>query len=234
MNPLSFIYTEFLWRPLFNGLVLFYNILPWHDLGLAVVLLTVAVRAVSLPLTLKAQKAQKDLARIQPHIKKIQEDHKGNRELQGKALMELYAEHRVNPFSGCLLILLQLPVLIALFQVFRGGLDASLLSYLYSFIANPGTIDPISLGILDLSRPSVPLGVVAAITQYFQSRLSMPPQPPEANQFSKAMSWQTQYIFPALLLVWAYTFPAALILYWTVSNILGIVQEIAVRRFTIR
>lgn len=233
MNPILFIYNEFLWRPLFNGLVWFYVALPPHDLGLAILALTVLIRIVLFPLLYRSQKAQKDMARIQPEIKKIQERLKGDREAQGKALMELYAAHKVNPLSGCLMVLLQLPILIALFSVFQKGLDPARLSFLYSFVNNPGALNPIAFGLLDLSKGNIYLGIAAAIIQYFQIRIMMPPAFPQAakDDFSRAIQLQTLYVMPAIVLVWSFTLPSALTLYWTISNIFAIVQEIITEHY---
>lgn len=233
MNQLLFIYNEALYRPLFNGLVWFYTVLPIQDLGLAIILLTVAIRLILAPLALKASKAQKDMARIQPEIKKIQERYKGDREAQSKALMQLYAEHKVNPFSGCFILLIQLPILIALFQVFQSGFNPEELRYLYSFIRNPGALNPVSFGIADLSKGNIFIGLVAAVSQFFQTKLSMQTQSQApSGDFAKAFQWQMVYIFPAIILVWSVTLPSALTLYWTTLNVLGIVQEIIVRRLS--
>ena len=123
----SFLYNELLWRPLFNGLIFFYTVLPVADLGIAIIALTIIIRTILAPVLWKAQKAQKELQIIQPEIKKIQGQFKNDKEGQGKALMELYARHKVNPFSGCLLMLIQFPILIALLNVFQ-NFDASRLS----------------------------------------------------------------------------------------------------------
>lgn len=233
MNPFISIYTEVLWRPLFNGLIWFYNVLPGQDIGLAIVALTIVIRLILTPLLWKAQRAQKDLAILQPQIKEVQERFKDNREVQGKALMELYAKHKLNPFSGCLIMLLQLPILIALFQVFQQGLDPGQLKYLYPSIPSPGSVNPLSFGIIDLSRGNIYLGILAAVAQYFQTKLSTPrdAKPPQRGDFQSMLRWQTLYFFPALILFWSVTLPAALTLYWTVLNILGIIQEIVTRRW---
>jgi len=232
LNPFLFIYNEFLWRPLFNLLVFIYNTVPGQDFGVAVVLFTVIIRGILTPVHAKAQRAQRELSALQPEIQKIQKDHKTNREAQSKALMSLYAERKVNPFSGCLLMLVQVPVLITLFNIFGKGFDASLLEYLYAFVSNPGAINPISFGFLDLSKGNIILGVFAAATQFFQTKLSLPPPVPTAakNDFSRAMQAQMQYVFPVLILVWSYSLPAALTLYWTILNTIGIVQETITRR----
>lgn len=233
MNFLKIIYNEFLWKPLFNGLVWIYNFLPWPDLGLAIVIFTVIIRLLLTPLLLKARKAQKDMTIIQPEIKKIQEKHKNNKEEQGKALMELYAKYNINPFSGCLVMLVQLPILLALFQVFSQGVGVINPSYLYSFIKNPQTLYPISFGFLDLAKGSVYLGVLAALTQFFQTKMTMGPKKKGlgggAKDMAEIIQWQALYLFPALILIWSYKLPSALTLYWTVLNILGILQEIILK-----
>lgn len=229
------VYNEILWRPLFNALVFLYNILPVHDLGLAIIILTIVVRLFLAPFLWKARKNQQDLAKLQPEIKKIQEKFKDNREAQTKALMEFYAARKINPFSGCLVILVQIPVLIALFQVFRHGFEVSQLKYLYTFVANPGRLDPVSFGIIDLSRGNIYLGIVAAIAQYYQIKLSASNTYTDGSavkkgDFSAIMQKQMIYVFPLLILMWSYTLPSALILYWTVINLIGVLQEIILKR----
>jgi len=228
MNLLTIVYTNVLWQPLYNGLIFFYNVIPGHDLGLAIVALTLIIRLILSPFLSRAQRSQRELAVLQPEIKRIQERFKKDKEAQGKAMMELYATHKVNPFSGCLILLLQLPILIALFQVFRTGLDESSLTHLYAFITNPGPLKTLSFGILDLTKGSIYLGAVAAVTQYFQTKLAVPPPPADGSQagdFAKALQWQTTYFFPLIILFWSYTLPSALTLYWTAMNIFGIVEQ---------
>lgn len=233
MNLFLSLYNEFLFRPLFNGLVWFYTALPVQDLGLAIIALTILIRIVLTPLLWKGQNAQRKLSELQPEIKRIQEENKNNREKQGKALMEFYAKHKINPFSGCLLMLAQLPILIALFNVFQRGLNPTALQFLYSFIPNPGSLNPVAFGLIDLSKGNIWLGIVAAVTQYFQIKLSTPKPAAESKKTDFAAIFQKQslYIFPALILVWSYTLPSALTLYWTALNLFGIVQEIVVKKW---
>lgn len=236
MSVFSTIYTEVLWRPLFNGLVWLYTSLPWQDFGLAVIILTVIIRLALSPLLIKSQKSQRELAALQPDIKAIQDKYKNNKEAQGKALMELYASRKVNPFSGCLVMAIQLPILLALFGVFRGVFDAAQFKYLYSFVTNPGVLNPSSFfGLIDLSRGNILLGAAAALSQYFQTKIAAPPTASVGGQdFNKMLRWQTLYIFPALILVWSRTLPSALTLYWTVLNIAGILQEIVMQKLWTR
>lgn len=234
-NALLLLYNEVLWRPLFNVLIFLYSFLPWQDIGIAVFVLSFFVRALLTPLLLKQQRAQKDLARIQPEIKHIQDRYKNNKEEQTKALMELYKTENVNPFSGCVVVLIQLPLLIALFHVFQKGLLPDSLSSLYWFIPNPGTINTISFWIIDLAKPNIYLGVIAAITQFLQTRLTGTVSPLSSDgkkgEFTQMLQWQMTYLLPLLILVWSYSFPSILVLYWTALNIFGIVQELAMRRW---
>lgn len=232
-NALFLIYNEILWRPLFNALIFLYSVLPWQDIGIAVFILSFFVRALLTPLLLKQQKAQKDLARIQPEIKHIQDRYKNSKEEQTRALMELYKTENVNPFSGCIVILIQLPLLIALFHVFQKGLLPESLSSLYGFIKNPGTINTISIGIIDLAKPNMYLGVIAAVTQFLQTRLTGTVSPLSSDgkkgEFTQMLQWQMTYLLPLLILVWSYSFSSILVLYWTALNVFGIVQELVMR-----
>lgn len=230
----SFLYNELLWRPLFNGLIFFYTVLPVADLGISIIALTIVIRIILAPVLWKAQKSQKDLQVIQPEIKKIQNQFKNDKEAQGKALMELYARYKVNPFSGCLLMLIQFPILIALLSVFQ-NFDVSRLRYLYSFVDDPGVIHTMSFGFLDLAQGNLPLGIIAALTQYVQTKMTMVEQSNVSeNSFAKSFQMQTLYIFPLLILVWSFTFPSALTLYWTIMNVFGIVQELIIRKIQAR
>lgn len=221
-NPIILLYTEILWRPLLNCLVWLYVNLPFQDLGLAIVVLTVIIRVLLSPLLFKMRKAQQDLAKIQPEIKRLQEQYKNDRNAQSRALMELYAAHKVNPFSGCITAFIQFPLLIAIFQVFQSGLDPSSLSYLYSFVPNPGILDPVGFGAIDLSKGNIPLGVAAAAVQYMQGKLvALPSISNDKFDFAKIMQWQ----MPLIILIASISFPSSLAVYWTVSNFFDIVQE---------
>lgn len=234
MNIFSSLYTDFFWQPLFNALVFLYNVLPAHDLGLAIVVLTIVIRLLLAPLFWKAQQSQKNMAAMQPELKKIQAELKHDRERQGKAMVELYAKHNMSPLSpisGCLVMLVQLPILFALFGVFRAVVDPSQLSYLYAFVAKPVFLSPISFGFLDLAHRSIFLGVLAAISQYFQIKMTMPGAPVgDEPEFARAMRVQAPFLFPAIIFIAALSSPAALGLYWTVLNVFGILQELMVKK----
>lgn len=234
MNPLSLVYNMFFYQPLFNGLILLYLALPHQDLGLAIVVFVVLVRLILLPVSVHGARTQKRLAELQPYIKELQEKHKENKEALSRDLMELYKTHQVNPFSGCLPLVLQGFFLFALYRIFFNGFGQESFSVLYSFIQRPGFINPVSFGFLDVSQPSRVLAVFAGVSQYIQA-LVMPQPPTGASgsgaDFQKILASQTKYFFPFLIAVISWPLPAALPLYWTILNVFGIVQQIALNRW---
>jgi len=170
------IFNEVLYRPLFNGLVFLYNNLPFHDFGLVIILLTVIIRLILYPLNQKAIKSQKALSTLQPKIKEIQQKFKGDRTKQSQALMDLYRTNNINPASGCLPLLIQLPILIALYQVFWNGLDPERLNTLYSFISRPEMINPMFLGLVDLSKSNYLMAILAGALTFVQTKMMALPK----------------------------------------------------------
>ena len=164
------------YQPLYNAFVFLINVAPGANVGIAIIFLTIAVRIALLPLSHKSVVSQAKMRTIAPHVDKVKEQYKDNKQEQARKIMELYKEHGVNPFSGCLLLLLQLPIIFALYFVFFKGLPDLKTDILYSFVVHPGTISMVFLGIV-LSSKSMVLAVVAAVTQYYQIKLSVPPLP---------------------------------------------------------
>ncbi len=246
MNFLAFIYTELLYNPLFNLMVFFYNIVPGQDIGISIILLTLLVRIVLYPINGKSIKSQKSLQKIQPEMKKLQDKYKEDKQEQAKKLMELYQKNKVNPFSGCLPLLLQFPILIALYHVFINGFKDESLSIIYPFIYNPGHIDAISLGVINLSETNIYLAIIAATLQYFQSKMLMGNKKKEEEEgekekgektaeektqdFAQSMTKNMIYIMPAMTLVFAMSFPSGLALYWAVTTSFAIVQQYLIAR----
>lgn len=234
MNPLTFFYNELIYRPLLNSLVLIYSFLPFADLGLAIVGLTVLVRLVLHPAVAHSFRSQQALVRLQPELKKIKDEFKSNQEEQAKRTMELYRKAGINPLSGCLPIIIQLPVLIGLYQLFWKGIGAIDPQLLYSFTPRLNSFNTHTFGILDLGQPGVLLALSAGLTQFLQSRYMPQPQPASGSggehDFSKIMRWQMTYFFPLIIVVISWKLPAALALYWTTMNIVAIVQQLWIQR----
>lgn len=227
MNIISLFFQEVLCRPLFNLLILLYNIIPGHDFGLAIILSTIIIKILLIPSSRSAIRSQKDLTELQPKIKEIQEKYKSDKEKQGLALMELYKAHKINPFGGFLTLLVQIPILIALYRVFWTGLDPDKLNGLYSFIRHPGVINPFFLGIIDLSKASPILAVLAGISQFIQTRM-MTPKLKKIDHKADTMSLVNQqmlYMMPFLTIIIVWKLPGGLPLYWTVITLFSIIQQ---------
>jgi len=163
MNTISFLFNEALYRPLFNGLIFLYNAIPPHDFGAAIILLTIIIRLILYPLNQKAITSQKALSQLQPQVKELQAKYPTDKVKQSQLLMELYKKNNINPASGCLPLLIQLPILIALYRVLLNGLKPESLSALYSFVSQPGLIDPMFLGLINLAKAYIPLAILAGI-----------------------------------------------------------------------
>ena len=224
------IYDALLYRPILNLTVGLYDLL-FNDFGLAILALTVIVRLAIWPLTHKTLENQKAMMDLQPKLKEVQNKHKDNKEEQAKAMMALYAEHKVSPFSSCLPLLIQLPLFIALYQVLSAGLKSENFDKLYGFVRNPEHISTMSLGFLDLALPSVALAVLADIAQYFQAKMMQRKDVKVHTEGSKdedtmaIMNKQMLYMMPAMTLFIGWKLPAGLTLYWLLTNLAMIAQQ---------
>lgn len=222
-----------LYQPLFNFLVLLYQYLPGKDFGIAVIALTILIRILFFPLSVKAIKSQKVFRDLQPKIKNIQEKYQQDKEKQAWALMELYQKEKINPFSGCLPLLVQFPILIALYQVLRKGLSLQEMVNLYSFVPNPGQINPIFLGLMNLGKPNLILAVIASIFQFIQTKMTQTPKigiEEKMGRFSSLFQKQTLYFFPILTFFILIKLPSAIGLYWVISTIFSIFEQYMVFR----
>ncbi len=233
---LSQIFHVILYQPLFNIFVFLYNIIPAHDVGITIILLTLLVRLVLWPLTSSSIKSQRTLQEMQPKMNEIKKKFANDKQAQAQATMELYKTTKVHPLASCLPTLLQLPILIALYLVLRDGLASSNIAQnLYSFIGNPGTINPVSFGIFNLSQASIVLAVLAGVAQFFQAKtLSRKSPPKEAGAGAKdedmmsMMNKQMLYLMPLMTILIGSRFPAGLTLYWFFSTLLMVLQQLYV------
>lgn len=229
---MSNIFSTFFYQPIFNLLVFLYNIIPGHDLGLAIIALTIIIKLALLPLSKQSIKSQKAMQELQPKIDEIKAKHTDNKEEQAKAMMELYKNEKINPFSSCLPLLIQLPFLWAVFSVFRAGLSNGSLNMVYSFLFRPEALNPISFGFLNLSVPNIYLAVLAGAAQFWQAKMLPIKQPEVKGEGSKdesmtaIMNKQMIYFMPLLTFFMCLKFPSGLALYWLVTTILTALQQI--------
>ncbi|MFA6105769.1 MAG: YidC/Oxa1 family membrane protein insertase [Patescibacteria group bacterium] len=229
----SSVFHEVLYKPLFNLFVGLYNIIPGHDLGVVILIITIILRVILYPLTTASIKAQKSLQDLQPKLDAIKKEFPTDKQKQAQATMELYKNNKVNPLASCLPLLIQLPLLIALFWVLRDGLASKdLATNLYSFVTNPGTLKSISFGFLDLSKPSIILAVLSGAAQFVQTKMLSRKSPPkEAGAGAKdedmatTMNKQMLYMMPIMTVIIGIKFPAGLSLYWFFSTALMVLQQ---------
>jgi YidC/Oxa1 family membrane protein insertase len=248
---MSFLFHTVIYQPIYNLLVMIYNIIP--DFGIAIIISTVLIKFLLIPLSKKQIESQKKMQELQPKIKEIQIKYKNNKEQQSRAMMEMYKETKTNPFSGCLPMIIQLVFLIAiyrvLFNISTAGLVVEKLD-LYSFVANPGQINKMFVGIVDLaaaidfsninisSAPHIILVILAAGAQFIQTRMLMKKQPVKVKNnndepdFSEIMTKQMLFLGPLLTLFIGIKFPAGLALYWLVSTVFMITQQVYMEKKT--
>ncbi|MFH0930216.1 MAG: YidC/Oxa1 family membrane protein insertase [Candidatus Moraniibacteriota bacterium] len=223
------LFHSIIYQPIYNALIFLYNIVPGHDLGVAIILLTIIIRVILYPLAKKQIESQKKMQEIQPEIKKLQEKYKGDKEKQGKELMKFYKEKKVHPASGCLPLVVQIIFIIALYQALVAGINFSECKDLYSFVACPATIKTGFLGMLDLAKPSIALAVLTAAAQFVQTKMMMGTvkSAPGVGKgdFAQTMNKQMLYLGPILTLFIGARFPAGLPLYWLVMTLFMIGQQ---------
>jgi YidC/Oxa1 family membrane protein insertase len=229
----SAFYNTIFYRPIFNLLIWFYDVIPGHDIGLAIILLTIAVKAIMWPLQASALRSQKALADLQPKVAELKLKYPGKEKEEelAKEMMALYSREKVNPAASCLPLVIQLPVFIALYHSLSAGLKSGGFDKLYAFVANPGTISPTFLGIINLSTPSPVLAILAGITQYFQAKMMVTRQQaantPGAGdeQMLAVMNKQMVYMMPVLTMFLGWRLPGGLALYWFAMNLFSVAQQ---------
>jgi YidC/Oxa1 family membrane protein insertase len=195
-------------RPIFWLLKLFYKVLG--NYGWAIVLITIAIRIPFIPLINKGQKSMKKLQVVQPQIAALKEKYKNDPQKIQKETMELYKKHKVNPIGGCLPMLIQLPVFFALYKILLSAIE----------IRNA----PFTLWIQDLAvkDPYYVLPVLMGVSMVIQQKMTPSGMDPKQAKIMMLMPVVFTFMF--------LTFPAGLVLYWLVSNTLGIIQQYFVNK----
>lgn len=195
----------------------FHLLIP--NYGVAIILLTIFVRIVFWPLTHKSTVAMRKMSVIQPQIKALQQQFKDQPQKIQQETFKLYREHKVNPFSSCLPMLVQIPIFIALFVVLRASIELRFASFLW--IADLSQPENLFAGILPVPLNILP--ILTAVTMGLQTHLSPSSGDPAQK---KMMTW----MMPIMLLFMFYNMASALCLYWTVSQVLSIAQTWWIQR----
>ena len=233
---MSYLFNTFLYNPLYNALVLLTDILPGADIGIAVIVLTLLVRLLILPLETKQLHTTTKIAEIKGQIDEINKKYADNKEERARKTLELYRINKINPFAGFFLILIQIPIIIALYWVFLKGIPFKS-ELLYSFVRLPETVNFNFLGLFDLATASYVLAVLAGISQYFQIKFSLPPTPKKqsgkpsfSDDLARSMSMNMKYVMPVFIALIASRLPAVIALYWITGAVFKIAHELLYKR----
>ena len=174
------------------------------NFGVSIIIVTILIKIMLLPLTLKQDKSMKEMKKLQPELEKIKEKYANDKQMLNIKTMELYKEHKVNPMGGCLPLLIQFPILIALFGVLRNGIIPQDSSFLWLKLSDK---DPYYI-----------LPFLNGAVSFFQQKLM---GSADSNPQMKNM----MYIFPIMMIYISYRMPSGLQLYWLTSSILAVVQQ---------
>lgn len=227
-----------IYTPLYNLLLVILNFLPNHDVGLAIVLLTILVKFLIYPLSKKAAVAQAELKKREPELAAIREKFK-DKEKQAVEVMNFYKKHNINPFSSIFMVLLQIPIIYSLYHIFlHSGLPVANMDLLYSFTPSPDVISMNFLRLIDVSSKNVFLAILAAITSYIQIRNSVASpastSKSEEKEFgsdlASTMTAQMKYTFPLVVFFISWKISGAIALYWLVSNLFTIAQDYWIKK----
>ena len=254
----KYIFDPFFANPILNLLVVFYKLFLFVKLpgafGFAIIALTVAVRLLFQPFFQKQIETAKKMQELKPHLDNLSAKHKNDQKQLQAEQLKLYQQHGINPTSGCLVMILQLPVFIALYNtlnlfLLNGHAEKTITAInkvLYFSFLKIDSINSWFFG-LDLVKSPKQAGdwyyllipVITAALQYFQAQASMPPaskapvvqdgknkeeKKDGQGDFQKAMNTQMKYMFPLMIGWFSYSLPIGLALYWNIFSIMGIMQ----------
>jgi len=235
MNPITDLARLLLLQPLFNLFIFLAVLWPFtHNVAFAVIGLSILVRLLLYPLQRQTIKSQQAMHKLAPELANLREEHKGDQTKLAQETMALYRRHGINPASGCLPALAQLPILIILFYLFRNIfrhdlLYAPLLARFPTAEALQSALDTTFFGINLVQPDPWILPIITGALQFFQSRQMLPPKQElkthEGVDFQQQLSRQMMYIFPLMTIFIARTLPAALPLSWSVTTIFMIAQQ---------
>jgi len=238
-------YNQIVFLPLYNGLVGLMDIVPWLDVGLAVIIFTCIVKLILFPLSKSSILTQIRMKEVEPEANRIKVQYANDRQMQAKKTMELYKEKKIKPFAGVLLLFIQLPILLALISVFYKIVPAIHPELLYSFVSLP-VIKTHFLGLIDLTHKSLILSLATGVVQFLQLHFSPATRqqkgsastnPGDMSAMAGTMGKQMKYILPFFAFISTYwlipaRFPQAasvIAIYWAVSSAFTLGQEIVIR-----
>ena len=222
-------------QPLYNALVALSSVMPGGDIGLAIIALTILVKVLLFPLFQKAAETQMAIKKVEPEMARIKEQYKNDQETQTKKILELYRTNKINPFSSILVLFIQIPIILALFWVFQGDFHFNA-NELYSFVTLPDVLSTKLLGFIDITSRSLILAILAGLTQYWQTALTLPaPEPKKGtpsfkDDFARSMNMNMRFFMPVMIGFFAWTLSSAIAIYWITGNLFAVGQEFYIRK----
>jgi YidC/Oxa1 family membrane protein insertase len=231
-------FETYLIQPIYNVFIYLIGVMPHGDVGLAIIVLTLVVRAIFYPAFAANIRTQIGMQAVQGEMDEINETYKDNPTERSKRTMELLRKNKIRPFSSFLALIIQMPILIALYQAFfRQGLPKVATKLLYAFVPVPQEVTMVFLGVVNLGAAhNIILALIVAGLQYAVMWLSVSRvQSTTKTNPDRAAAQRTQqqlllYFMPGLMGVLTYSFPAAAGLYFATSNLVSLGQEWLIRR----
>ena len=224
------------YEPIYNLLVVVLTIVPLHDIGAAIVVVTLIVKLLLLPLNLSALRTQYMMKKVEKEMNTIKELQKKNPQEASQKMMALYKREKINPFSSLFAMILQMPIIFALYRVFSKGLVADPLS-LYSFVHFPEKLHTYAFGLFDVTQKNLIIAILAGISSYFLARRQTQSMTTDLgaeesfqHQFMKSMKVQLLYVLPVIIVFSGAVLPSALALYWFISNWVSYAQDIYMKK----
>lgn len=233
---LHYLYTILIFKPLYNGFIFIFDVFPWIDAGLAVILFTIVVRLILFPLSKKAVVTQVRMKEIEPELNKLKKTVTDKQE-QALKVMALYKSKGVNPFSSFLLLLIQIPIIFSLYSIFiNSGFPEVNPTLLYGFVSQPDSINLTFLGIVNVVEKSLLFAILAAVAQFLQLHFSLASNTPTAKSDNPSLDAaqnavkNMKYIFPIFIFFFAYKVSAVVAIYLIVTSLFTLGQELVVRK----
>lgn len=223
-------------QPLLNLVLFFYAVLPYHDLGVAIIIVTILVRLLVWPLASKQLHSQRAMQKLAPDIAKLRKKAGGDKQKESQMLMELYKEKGISPFASLTPVLIQMPLLIAFYYALRHAVVAgdiakmvyepiANMSAIKEIAANPASFQPLLLGFVNLAQPNIVIAVLAAVAQFVQTKQIMPKKSGEKGDTAAQVAQMSVLLFPFITFLFAMSLPSALGLYWFVASLVSIFQQ---------
>ncbi|MEA4910878.1 Membrane protein insertase YidC 2 [bioreactor metagenome] len=236
-------FNTFFLAPVYNVVVFFLNLFPSHDIGVAIILTTIAIKIILLKLNLSSQRSAYLIKDAQTELAEIKKKYEGDSKKIAEETMRIYKEKKIKPFSSILVVLIQIPIFFALFYVFRDGGVTLRPDLIYSFNNFPETVKNLAFGFMNLSQKYIWVGVLTGITMFILSKrqslgLAKTKDDKKTTNkkedfqavFSKTMQMQMTYFLPVISGISAAVLPSAIGVYWTTNNILSLFQDIYIKR----